>query len=175
MKMKMAAFGAPKGFYVAKFLGLKPFTESKIGRDGKPMEPGMEWRFEIGEDPDHDGAYVGVSVGRITSQEPTAGNACGTLLGGLVDRDIKLNEEVDTDPYVGQLYRVSVQGQKDKPDKTQVVSIVRIKAPTPSGAQPVASSGAPPRQSAPKPPPPRPTAAAPVRYWVDRGESEPVL
>lgn len=171
MKLKMTEFGAPKGIYLAKFLGLKAFETAKVGRDGKPMEPGMEWQFEIIEDTDHDGAYVGVRVGRITSQTPTAGNACGQLLGGLVDRKIDLNEEIDPDAFTGQLYRVTIAGQRDNPEKTQVIQIDRWR----KVAVP-AANGPPPRPGTTiRPPPPRPVNPPVLRYWIETGQGDPTL
>jgi hypothetical protein len=179
MKMRMgeSKFGAPVGTYLGRFLGVKVMKDDgkpRLGRDGKPMPPGMEWQWEVTDDPDHDGAYVGQIVGRITSQEPTAGNACGRLLGGIVDRCIKTAEEIDPDEFAGQLYRVTVGPQMDNKEKTQVIQVTRIK----TGAHPAPPSGsAPPRPgAAPKPPPPRPAAQQPPpHYWVEAGEAEPVL
>lgn len=171
-KMKMGAFGAPRGFYVGKFLGTTALTESKSGRDGKLMEPGLRWEWEITEDPDHDGAYVGVTVGRVTSQNPTAGNACGSLLLGVLDREkLDLNEEVDPDEMRGQSYRITIGSQRDNPEKTQVTAVQRIKTGSRAG---VAPSGGPP--SRPNGPPPRPSGPPIEKFWVDQGTGgEPPL
>ena len=124
---------------------------------------------EITDDPDHEGEYVGQVVGRITSQPPTASNACGVLLTGVVDRDVPKNEDVDLDEFIGGLYRITIAPQKDNPERTQVVMVVKVK----TGGRPASAPAA-----APKPPPrhkPPLTAQAPVKYWIERGEDEPDL
>jgi hypothetical protein len=177
LRMRESKFGAPEGTYLGTFLGLKVMKDDgkpRLGQDGRPMEPGMEWQFEITDDPDHDGANVGQQVGRITSQAPTELNACGVLLRGLLGRKIEPDEEVDTAPFVGQLYRITIGPQRNNPEKTQVIQLARVR------------TGPAPTAPAPKPPPPRPPArpapapaappqVKPERYWVQKGEGEPEL
>lgn len=165
LRKKESKFGAPSGIYVGKFLGLSPMKDNgtpRLGRDGKPMEPGVEWQFEVTE-----GDYAGQIVGRITSAVPTTKNACGTLLDGLVGRTVAADEDVDVDQYKGHAYQIVIGPSKENPERTQVVQIVRQRA----GGQ----AAAPPRPAAPKPPAPAAangTAAADVRmsarYWVQK-------
>ena len=52
MKMKESKFGAPAGIYTGKYLGVAAFKgdgKPRYGNDGNPMEPGIEWQFEITE------------------------------------------------------------------------------------------------------------------------------
>src|SRR5262245_30912045 len=197
--MQESKFGAPAGFnYVGKFLGLKSLPEdtARVGRDGKPMPPGVEWQFEITQDPDHSGEFVGKIVGRITSPDPTTRNACGTLLSGLVGVSIPemLSSRLDYNPgdYVGQSYQLVISRQKDNPERTQVTEVKRA-----NGSLPLSVPGQAPPVSLPqtarsqaalpavlagrKPaPPPRPGGPVPPkqpqdepRYWASIGGSEP--
>jgi len=169
MKVKESKFGAPAGIYTARFLGVKPFQgdgKPRLGRDGKPMGPAVEWSWEIVEGPS-----VGQVVGRLTSPEPTIKKACGTLLSGLIGRVLRADEEADPDQYIGQIHQVVIGSSKDNPEKTHVVQVVQLQQQTTAATQ------SPPAR--PMPPPPR--AAAPstngeaaatdarlaARYWVD--------
>jgi hypothetical protein len=175
-RMKESKFGAPVGVYVAKFLGIQPMkNESKVGRDGKPMGPAVEWQFEIVE-----GDHVGQIVGRITPAEPTSRNICGTLLNGLFGRTISPEEDVDTDPFIGKLYQVVISPGKENPEKTNVSQINQIKAKAPAQTSTPRSAPAPPTK--PRPAAPKPAAATPesqpgpsdaTLFWVDDGSGEP--
>src|SRR5215468_5262863 len=178
IRVKSAAFGAPAGVYVARFAGVFPFTgdgKPRLGKDGKPMPPAIEWRFEIQEDPDHGGEHVGKTVGRLTSEEATPRNACGVLLAGLIGRAIADEEEIDIDTYVGSLFRVTVGPSKDNPDRTQVQFVTPLKppaAPSANGSPPKR----PPARAAKESPARQTTKQSPARYWVQRdGDGEPDL
>src|SRR5262245_29748361 len=135
MKMKIgdSNFGAPVGTYVAEFLGVTPFNNGqKVGRDGKPMGPAVEWKFAIVEDPDHAGEFIGREVSRITSEKPTAANACGQLLSGLVGRALAKGEEIDLAAYEGRHFRVTVAPAPDNPERTRVILIAPLKTSEPS-------------------------------------------
>jgi hypothetical protein len=138
----------------------------RVGRDGKPMEPGIEWQFEI-----TDGPQAGQIVGRITSAVPTTKNACGTLLAGLVGRLVQPDEEVDPDQYRGRTYQIVIAHSKESPEKTYVTQIHGAggAAPAPAAASPApaAPKGPPPKAPAPTPPVPR-------KFWVQLGEGDPV-
>jgi hypothetical protein len=191
MQMKESKFGAPEGVYVAKFLGVAPMRNEngpRLGRDGRPMEPGVEWQFEVLE-----GEQKGQLVGRITSAAPTSKNSCGELLKGIIGRIPSFDEVVDLGAYVGQTFTVVIGASKESPDKTHVQKILRLTTPLRQGqpAAPTAPQGSAPRPPAPpsppKPPappaPPKPTAPSAAngshaarRFWVQTNpEAEPVL
>jgi hypothetical protein len=181
LRKKESKFGAPEGIYLGKFLGVEPFKgdgKPRVGRDGRPMEPGIEWQFEIVE-----GEHAGQIVGRITSAVATTKNSCGELQDGLVGRTVGTDEDIETGNYVGFLYQVVIGKSKENPDKTQVTKIVRAKGGAPPAPAAIpgyenrpAPPPRPPSPAAPPPPPPPPAAAAPPPpppaeplYWVSDG------
>jgi hypothetical protein len=123
MTKRDSDFGAPPGVYKAEFQGvfLLDNQTPQIGRDGKPMPPGMEWRFRILE-----GKFTDRLVTRITSREPTAKNSCGTLLDGVMGRFVPIGAAVDPDTKKGSVFFVTVQPSKGDPNKTQVVAVSPI-------------------------------------------------
>src|SRR5262252_5726755 len=172
-KMSESPYGAPKGRYVARFDGVSPMAKREqplLNKKGEPLPPGLEWKFTITQDPQHQGEYVGREVSRITAQIPTAQNSCGRLLAGVLGRDPALGEEVDVSGCVGRLYEVWIDPSTMSPDRTQVVRVEAVgggsngpgKAPRPPQA--VAVAVAPPSQPIP------PSQALPVatgrRWWV---------
>lgn len=176
MQMKESKFGAPEGVYLGKFLGVQLMKDDgvpRLGRDGRPMEPGMEWQWEITDDPDGRGASVGQIVGRITSQAPTTKNACGQLLRGVLGRAVGAGEQVELDDYVGHLYRITIGRSQYNPEKLQVLQVGAVKtgpAVAPAPAAPPKAPGAPPR------PPARPAVPPPaLRYWVQTEAEDPIL
>lgn len=100
----------PKGEYVAHFAGVellepKPGREPLMGHDGKPMPPGMAWKFFIVEGPHHGQCPI-----RITGREPTPRNACGKMLKavtGLVLKDGMVVELVSA-PFINRKLRITV-------------------------------------------------------------------
>ena len=152
LRMQESKFGAPKGIYQGKFLGINPMKDSgRLGKDGKPMAPGIEWQFEIVE-----GDYAGKIVGRITAATPTKANSCGKLLQGLVGKQLSANDETDVNDYVGQTYQVVVGAGVENPDKTQVTEIFRQGGK----AAPSSSAGTPPA------PPRKPGSSGSAEFWV---------
>jgi hypothetical protein len=151
-------YGAPAGVYEARFLGVEPMRDDgtpRLGRDGKPMPPGVEWNFEIVA-----GQYTGRRVGRITSSTPTAKNACGTLLDGLLGRRVGVGERVEVSPHVGKMFQVVLGISPTNPERTQVVQIIR------------------PQQASMPPAPPSPpetnSTASEEYFWSSYlGESKP--
>jgi hypothetical protein len=141
MRKTESEFGAPAGVYVAEFQGVFPMTEAtpRLGRDGKPMPPGIEWRFKIVEGP-----FAGRIISRITSKTPTAKNACGVLLDGVAGRPLGLEEVFDPDTMRGRQYQVAVDRSKTNPDRTQVTSVFRSGTPTTPPAPASTENGAPP-------------------------------
>lgn len=159
MKCRESKFGAPAGIYLGRFVGVKPFVgdgKPRLGRDGKPMGPAVEWQWEITA-----GEQKGQFVGRITAADPTTKNACGTLLSGLMGRPIRPDEEFDPDECIGQVYQVVISPSKEDPDKTQVTQVVLSQGsarPATPSARPAPASPAP--RPAAKAPPPKPALGA---------------
>lgn len=187
--MKMQEFGAPEGNYVGKFLGISPPRDEKprMGRDGRAMPPAIAWEWQIVEDVENDGKYVGQNVGRMTSESPTNKNSCGTLLRGLLGRTPTPEEEIEPNDFRGRLYHITVGPSKEDPDKTYVI-MVRPKTPASAGAgaaparapgvmTPPPSAGPPPRKPANGSTAPAAAPAKPARrFWVQlEGMAEPQL
>lgn len=158
-------FDVPEGQYTAKFIGLemlepKPGEAPRVGRDGKPMAPGMAWRFEIVEGPE-----TGKQTDRVTGRLPGPKNVCGRFLAAVTGQILKDGMEVDLDQYVGHFYRINVVA-KEQSEGTCVSDqgIIPIAAPTPAAN----GHAAPPANGA-APPPRRNGTAVPaaVKYWVD--------
>ncbi len=177
MKVKESRFGAPAGVYVGTFLGtamMKDNGKPRLGNDGKPMEPGLEWQFEI-----TDGEHAGQIVSRITSTIPTTKNAAGVLLAGMLGRPVRPDDEIDPDTYRGQKFQIVVSPGKLDPNKTSVSQLVKLNGqngtngtPKPPAAASPPATFAPPSPPAP-PTPPRapappaaPAAATEPKYWA---------
>lgn len=101
-------FEMPNGKYLARFLGvankeLKPGEKPKLGQDGNPLPPAMTWNFEI-----IDGDQTGKRADRLTGRIPTPGSGCGKMLVAICDRVLETGDEVDLDPFVGKVYRITV-------------------------------------------------------------------
>jgi hypothetical protein len=141
-------FGAPADVYVGKFKGVSQMKDEgkpRLGKDGNPMEPGIEWQWEITE-----GEFRGQLVGRITGSTPTTKNACGTLLDGVLDRKANIGEDTDPNSMIGKLYRVVVSPSKDNPERTNVTQVKLMSAGT---------APAPASRPARPTPAPKPSAA----------------
>ncbi len=181
MRLKDSKFGAPVGVYKAKFIGMYPMKQEagkpRIGTDGKPMGPAVEWQFEIIEATED--VPVGQLVGRITAAEPTARNSCGMILSGIIGRPLTKDDDLEPAMWANKLYQVVIGTSKDDPNKTQVVQVIPLKAaangqPQAQAAPP--STPRPPTTSAPKPPP-RPAAkqsesVPEPMYWVTTTDGE---
>jgi hypothetical protein len=138
LRMHESQFGAPPGLYDTQFLGVKNLPDDgkpRLGYDGRPMPPGMDWQFQITR-----GEHTGKIVGRITSKTPTRKNSCGMLLRGIVGRELKPNEEVDLSALIGVACQVVVSRSKDNPDRTQVTEVMRIMPPG-QGVAPAVPAG----------------------------------
>lgn len=174
-------YDVPVGEYIVKFKGVRymePQNPPMMGRDGKPMEPGMAWDFVI-----EGGPHNGKETGRITGRSPSTKNSCGRFLRSVTSRFIKDGDEVDLDPFIGKHYRVIVEptqdGQKtrvsDNPGPISVAGPTQATpAAQPQSQQPAASStapaGPPPRRQAPT------QSAKPERFWVAfNPDADPVL
>jgi hypothetical protein len=163
MKMKESKYGAPVGVYRGPFQGTRQFQpdgQPRVGRDGKPLGPAIQWEWQI-----DDGPQCGQVIGRITSPEPTTKNACGALLSGLVGRTLRPDEEVRPEDYVGQLYEIVVSQSRDNPDRTYVTQVRPLNpllASRSVSTKFAPSPPAPPPPSVAGPPPPPAQPAAPV-------------
>jgi hypothetical protein len=165
-------YDVPEGQYTAKFTGLellepKPGEGPRMGRDGKPMAPGMAWRFEIAEGPE-----AGKRPDRVTSRLPTPKNICGRFLVAVTGQILKDGMEVDTDRYIGKFYRINVI-EKDQSDGTCVSDQGLVPVPAPNAfTQAAAANGngsaaPPPRKSGPP-------AASAQKYWVEIEGADPL-
>lgn len=161
---------ATEGQHVAKFLGVsdmptvdkdgKPIPK-KRGTDGKEMEPGMAWEFEIADGPD-----AGKVSSRITGKTPTPKNMAGRFLAALTGKQLKPGASIDLGACVGKLYLITVERNGDR------TRLAEIPAPTPyhggSPAPAPSAGGPPPRRQAGKP-------AGPAFYWVETNpDADPV-
>jgi hypothetical protein len=131
-------YGVPVGTYRGTFLGLFPMGDAgpRLGLDGRPMEPGVEWQFQV-----FGGEHEGKIASRITAATPTARNSCGRMLDGLVGREVAAGEAVDVDSYKGQVFIVTVVHNQEK-TKTHVDHVTRADLAAAAAAPPQASVAA---------------------------------
>jgi hypothetical protein len=114
MKMTFteSQFEVPDGKYTAKFLGVtlredKPGDKPRLGQDGKPLPPAMTWDFEIQDQP-----HMGKKVDKLTGRVPGPKNGCGKMLVAITDTILKSGAEIDTDQFIGKLYRITCQDSR---------------------------------------------------------------
>jgi hypothetical protein len=152
-------FDVAEGQYLARFNGTellepKPGEAPRMGQDGKPMAPGMAWRFEIVE-----GENTGKIADRVTGRLPGPKNLCGRFLAAISGQILKDGMTVDLQQFVGKLYRINVV-QKERSDGTCVSDMGLVRA---YDAESARSGAARPAQAAgpkpPAPPAPPPTHA----------------
>jgi hypothetical protein len=157
-KVQEGGWNAPAAVYRATFEGVRPFEtdKPKMGRGGKPMEPGVIWEFRITA-----GEFAGKVISRVTAATPTTKNACGTFIEGLRGRPLVLGEQPDVSAYVGQQFLVTV-GKRREGDGTYPTGVCRD---TPS-ANGTPAAVAPPSAAPAGPPPPPPS------FWVMRGPGD---
>lgn len=103
-----SAFEMPDGKYLAKFLGCqmrddKPGEKPRLGNDGNPLPPAMMWNFEIADGPER-----GKKSDKLTGRVPTPKSGCGKMLAAIADTILKDGQEIDIEPFIGQLYRVTI-------------------------------------------------------------------
>lgn len=158
-------FDVPEGQYVTRFAGLemldpKPGEAPRLGRDGKPMAPGMAWRFEILEGPE-----TGKQADRVTGRIPGPKNVCGRFLAAVTGQLLKDGMEVDLDQYVGKRYRVNVV-PKEQSEGTCVSDQGIVPLDAAPVAAPATNGGPPPRKKAP---------AAEQWYVVTNPDADPVV
>jgi hypothetical protein len=155
----------PAGWYVARFMGTEarePIKESRFGNEGAPR---MGWLWEVTEGP-HRGKKISQESGVRASLKSTAMR----MLTGLSGGKVAVGQQVDTDTFVGRLYRVKV-AVNDASDKgnLHVADVEPYEAAAPAPAP--AGNGRPAAG-----PPPRRQAAAPAAppetsYWVCQSDT----
>jgi hypothetical protein len=96
-RFSKSRYGAPEGVYRAKFLGIKENSHPEFG-------PGYEWRFEVTHGP-----HAGQMVSRTTPAQPTAKNACGRMVKGLLGGKVDTDAEIDVDVCIGKEYTVTIE------------------------------------------------------------------
>ena len=92
--------GPPAGNYKAKFVGVEQHDHEQYG-------PGLRWKWEITEGP-----QAGVIASRITSPNPTTGNAAGKLIAGMTGQTLAGGQNISVKECVGQPFMLSVQQTK---------------------------------------------------------------
>lgn len=93
--LKVSAGGVPAGAYAAKFLGVEPQPADPV----RGYAAGLRWIWEVTSGP-----QAGQKCGRITTATPTAKNAAGKIVAGLLGRAIVPDESIDLAPCVGKPY-----------------------------------------------------------------------
>jgi hypothetical protein len=146
-------FGVPLGSYLAKFVGTedKPAFEGPSRfKKGNPNEPRLAWHFEVVEPVEHKGKRFTQGSGST----PSGPKATFTkMVKGLMGRMPVKHEDIDTDAYIGRLYRVEVEvNPNSETDNFHIAYMT----PHQGGAAPAMPT------SAPKPPPPPPSRPAPA-------------
>lgn len=164
-------FDVPEGKYTAKFMGVKPLEHDpanpRLGNDGQPMGPAVAWEFEVQDEP-----LKGRRADRVTGMTPKPKTVCGRMLAAVTDQILKDGQVVDVAPFVGQLYRITVETKESgKGTRVSDAGLSRL-----YGSQQPAAP--PPARPAP-PAPPKPAAPPPAEgskwevYNLD-GQWEPM-
>ena len=168
--LRVGEFGVPEGSYVGRFVGVveREADPKRLGQDGRPFPPGLEWQFEIAT-----GEHQGKTVSTITSQQPTAKNSCGRMITQMSGGSVRMLKGVEFDPdrYRGQQFNLIVEANSTG-NGTKVGSVMPLQG-SPAPAPP-----APLGRVAPVPPP-RPgmnAVSSPVEpfLWVAFGTEEAV-
>jgi hypothetical protein len=159
----------PAGWYVARFVGTEardPIKESRFGNEGAPR---MAWLWEVAEGPMR-GKKISQESGVRASKGANVSTAY-RMLYGLSGGRLQVGEQVDTDRWVGHLYRVkvAVNPNSDK-GSLHVADVEPYDAQSPTGNAAVRHAAGPPprRQSGPAAaaaPPPEPS------YWVCKSDT----
>lgn len=173
------------GWYVARFVGTEarePIKESRFGNEGAPR---MGWLWEVTEGPMR-GKKISQESGVRASLKSTAMR----MLTGLSGGKVAVGQQVDTDTFVGKLYRVKVAVNPDS-DKGNLhvadVEPYEASTPTPAGEGRPAWAPPPRRQATAPAAPPEPSfrvaksdAGDPVRMtlrelqeWVEAEIKDP--
>lgn len=108
-KMTMKPLGIPVGQYKVQFIGLEPAKSSQYG-------DGLRWKFQVCEGP-----LTGAFTARQTAVAPTPGNSCGKMLSGVAGKTIVMDESVDLDLFIGQVYRVLVTDPDGRGSRVEAI------------------------------------------------------
>lgn len=108
---KVKAAGAPVGHHSATFSDAFEMPESDNGY-GPAMK--LVWTLDDGQE-----------ATRICSIQPTAKNATGKLLAGLLGRQLEPNADWDITPCIGQKYLIVVE-MSESGNGTRVTSCHRV-------------------------------------------------
>ncbi len=105
LKVGVDRYAHTTGRWAARFDGVESYTpKEKIGRDGRPLGPGLKWKFTVVAGPD-----TGKIGSMLSGPSPTAGNACGRMLAAISGKALKADENIDPNQYVGNFYAVSIR------------------------------------------------------------------
>jgi hypothetical protein len=175
-------FGVPTGSYLAKFVGTedKPaFTGPSRYGTARTNEPRLAWHFEVTE-----GEHRGKRFTQGSGSIPSGPKATFTkMLKGLLGRLPVKGEDIDTDAYIGRLYRVEVEVNPESDSGNFHIAYMSPHqggAPAPrAAAPPPAPPAAPNRPAPPAPPPPAPPIPAASRpepqcWFFLQGQDAPV-
>jgi hypothetical protein len=159
-------YDVPPGTYVVKFLRAKdrpPFDGVSRFSKQPSTDPRLEWEFEVLEGP-----QKGQIIGWTTGSAPRGPKSnCWKMVRWLLGRAPNPAEEVDTDQYVGRLFRVVWEVNPES--EAGNCHIAHMEPAQAAAGAHAAPNG--PRRQGPPPRPAAPAAPAPSRFYVaDRGE-----
>jgi hypothetical protein len=94
-----------EGRFLARFLGESVYYNPEArGKDGKSIDPGYKWEWELSEGPD-----TGKRVNIITGQVPSLKNKCGRIIMALANGNLFDGSAFDSSKFVGFYYRVTIR------------------------------------------------------------------
>jgi hypothetical protein len=147
----------PIGRYYCRFIGTedrKPFAD-------RPTEQRMAWAWEI-----LDGAQRGQRIEQESGVEASMKTICLQVLCWLHGRQIRVDEQVETESRIGKTYWVSV-GVNPKSDKgsLHVAHVDLVDGQPATSPSQAPAPPRPPQQSGPPPAPPAPPAPTVRMFW----------
>lgn len=152
--MKMVAQGdvreaLPVGEYVARLITVKTMPASQLYPDSGPS---YAWEFQVLEGPKR-----GSTGTAFTKTQLSTANNLGKLLRTMLGRVVVHGEEIDTDDFIGKVYRIAV-------DFNQSGSSTRVMRASPVAGYDAGQPAAPaiPQALAMQAPPVRPAGPAPI-------------
>lgn len=101
MKLTVTASGLPPGSYKAKLVKVEPTEHAEYG-------PGLRWAFAVA-----DGPHADRLAARTTGCYPTAQNALGRMLAGMLGRPLTVDDEVDVDDLIGREFVIAVEATEN--------------------------------------------------------------
>ena len=87
----------PSGTYLAVLRAVEPALHDLFGA-------GLRFVFRV-----EDGPWAGAVVEQTTGRRPTARNACGLLLAGLLGRPLEPGEVVELEALIGHRFEVDIE------------------------------------------------------------------